>query len=182
MNSLNYGEHYTLYLRKTNELDGFKIELERPITYFDIRDSNISNIKSKKEIDLSIYDSKTGQKFAVEIKFSKNGAVPMQMFKFCEDISFLEILVNNGFNKGYSLVIVDRDDFVLEKNKTDGIYDYFRGNEHKPITNDIICPTGKHKSETIKIKGVYNPKWEKLKVEGSNRYYYYLVEVIKIKK
>ena len=74
-----------IYLRNLNEFNDFKIELERPINHFGI----VKNLEiPKKEIDVCIYNNNV-LKTAIEIKVSTNGQVPLQLFKFCEDICFL---------------------------------------------------------------------------------------------
>lgn len=157
-----------IFLRKNKNLNNFKIELERPIDYFGITKSKDC---PKKEMDLVVYNDTSGEKHAIEIKFSKNGQVPVQMFKFCEDICFLEHLGRNGFSSCYSLVIVDRDDFYKKKKKTEGLYSFFRNNQ--PIEGEIQCSTGPQKDKVLKIEKTYKPLWKEL-IDGN---FYYLLRV-----
>lgn len=166
-----YGLQFELaiFLRKQIILQEYKIELERPISHFGIQKNNSI---TKKEIDIVIYTHDKTSKFAIELKFSNNGQVPLQMYKFCEDIAFLESLVSNGFTKGFTLVLVDRDDFTKQKTKSEGLYNIFRG--EMALNGLVICPTGKEKGKELKISGVYKPKWEPLL---DNSYYYYLMKI-----
>jgi hypothetical protein len=159
-----------LFLRSKGRLKDFKIELERPIGHFGIKKT--VDIP-KKEIDLCVY-KKNGQgqeKYGIEIKFSNNGQVPLQMFKFCEDICFLEHLKKNGFKQCFSFVVVGSDNFIKPKTKNDGIYEYFRGD--RIITGSVICPTGPDKGKVIIIENQYKPEWKTL----SDSTYYYLLKI-----
>jgi len=157
-----------LYLRGLSQFYGYKIELERPIRYFGI--AKTSDIP-KKEIDLCAYNIDTKIKYAVEIKYSNNGQVPLQMFKFCEDICFLEHLKSNGFTECYSLVIVGDESFCKKKIKNNGIYGFFRGD--KIIHGSIVCPTGKDMGREINIYQSYKPEWIKI----TERVYCYLLTI-----
>ncbi|MDG1719893.1 MAG: hypothetical protein P8I31_01405 [Bacteroidia bacterium] len=160
-----------LYLRNLNEFNDFKIELERPINHFGIvKTSEIP----KKEIDVCIYKNNV-LKTAIEIKVSTNGQVPLQLFKFCEDICFLEQLMNSNFEYAYSLVLVNSDDFYRAKNKKDGIYKYFRGENKSTLTGKIECPTGKEKGKLITIMNSYQIIWTEL----INGFSFYLIEIKK---
>ncbi|RUS50439.1 hypothetical protein QI30_19185, partial [Kurthia sp. 3B1D] len=65
-----------VYLR--NHLDStFKIQFERNIRFFGIQEKLI-----KKELDIAIYNSQTNEKYAIELKFPKNGQHPESMFSF----------------------------------------------------------------------------------------------------
>lgn len=156
-----------IFLRALPELIEYKIELERPIGHFGIKKTQ--NIP-KKEIDIVIYNE--NRRYGIEIKFSNNGQVPIQMFKFCEDICFLEHLKKNGFDDCFSLVIVDRNDFYKKKRNENGIYKFFR-NEKEMITGKIICPTGKDKGKEIEISGQYKPIWSQL----IGKYFGYLIKI-----
>ncbi len=160
-----------LYLRSLEDLKDYKIELERPINHFEI---NKSTKIPKKEIDICIYNQ-CSFKIAIEIKFSTNGQVPVQLFEFCKDICFLEQLVSEKFEKGYALVVVNSDDFYKSKTNKDGLYSIFRG-ENKKTLNDVIeCPTGVNKGQQITISNAYNIVWKEL----IGDYKYYLIEVKK---
>jgi hypothetical protein len=160
-----------IYLKSLNEFNGYKIELERPINHFGIiKTTEIP----KKEIDICIYNNDI-LKTAIEIKVSTNGQVPLQLFKFCEDICFLEQLMNSNFEYAYSLVLVNSDDFYKTKNKKDGIYQYFRGENKTELNGTIECPTGKEKGKLIKISNTYKIVWTEL----INDFRFYLMEIKK---
>ena len=178
-----------LYLRllpafqKGGVYEGAKIELERPITHFKI--DKTSEIP-KKEIDVCIGDGNGNLISAIEIKFPTNGQVPLQLYEFCKDICFLEKLMNSNCKCAYSLVLVNSDNFYVEKREKNGIYKYFRGDKklkgcgniyygRTALTGEIICPTGKKKGKSIEIINSYQIKWAEL----INGYSYYLIEIKK---
>jgi hypothetical protein len=155
-----------IFLRNHIALSGYKIELERPIGFFGIKEKLY-----KKEIDIAIYNGK--DKYALELKYPTNGQVPLQMFKFCEDLGFLEQLTRHGFYKGYSLVLANHDGFWKTKKAVNSIYKYFRGEQPNQITGDIECPTGKDRGRIAHIDSTYSIKWEP--IDKANRMY--LLEV-----
>lgn len=116
------------------------------------------NIKNtiKKEIDIALLDKKGGN-VVIELKMPLNGQVPEQMFKFCEDIKFLEELKENNFSKCFAVLVTDNHLFKKGR-KIDGIYKYFRNNE--PLHGKIRKPTGE-KDKIINLKNTYQIKWNK---------------------
>lgn len=154
------------HLRNILSHSDYRIQLERPIGYFGIQKHHEI---PKKEIDIVIYNDQT--KIAVELKVPRSGQTPIQMFKFCEDICFLEQLKIRGFNECYSFVVVDRDDFYKPKRKNNDIYEYFRNN--KVIKGDITCPTGKEKGATIRLNNKYVIDW----IQINEKIHYYLLSI-----
>jgi hypothetical protein len=62
----------------------------------------------------------------MELKMPMNGQVPEQIFKFVEDIKFLEKLKSTGiFSKCY-LIAVTNDSNFWQGNIDGGIYSFFR--------------------------------------------------------
>ena len=114
-----------IYLR--NHLSGYKIQFERNIHFFGIGEA------VKKEIDIVVYNDK--EKYAIELKFPRNGQYPEQMYSFIKDICFMEEMKQAGFDKTYCFALVDDKNFYSGK-KQDGIYAFFRGN--KKIREKII--------------------------------------------
>ena len=109
-----------IYLR--NILPKYKIEFERNVDCF-----NIDKHKTiKKEIDISII--KGTEKFAIELKFPRNGQYPEQMYNFIKDIKFLEQLKEHKFKKVFSVVLVDDTNFYKysKHQKEKEIYSSFR--------------------------------------------------------
>lgn len=79
---------------------------------------NVSRYKypgafTKREIDLVMEPLSGGLSLdcAIELKFPRNGQVPEQMFKFCEDLAFLEELKQGGCNNAYFLALADDPQF-----------------------------------------------------------------------
>ncbi len=139
-----------------------KVEFERNINHF-----NVSAKTIKKEIDLVVYDDK--KKYAIELKYPRNGQYPEQMFMFIKDIKFMEEVKELGFDKAFALVLVD-DPLFYSGNVPQKIYEYFRVG--KTIEKAIKKPTGK-KDELIILKGTYTIKWNSL----SNNSKYFLLEI-----
>ena len=149
-----------IFLR-TKVDNSYKIQFERNVKYF-----NITNT-IKHEIDLVIYCE--NKRYAIELKYPRNGQVPEQMFACLKDICFMEQLKNRGFKSTYCITLVD-DKIFYSGSKQDEIYAYFRGN--KPIHGFVTKPTGK-KDAIVEIGGTYKVNWE---VCGDNRRYY-IIEI-----
>jgi hypothetical protein len=129
---------------------------------------------TKKEIDIVILDSETGSLLcAIELKFPRNGQVPVQMFSFCKDIAFLEELTEAGFTEGLFVAFVDNHHFY--KGRGEGIYGLFR--ERKPITGTIQKPTGS-KNETVAIRGTYVVDWKQI----TNEHHWTFLQVSSVKR
>lgn len=143
-----------------------KVQFERNISYFFNRGEF-----TKKEIDIAVFSpDKSELRYAIELKFPRNGQHPEQMFSFCKDILFAEQLKASGFQRTFLIIFVD--DKLFFSGNGDGIYGYFR--QQKQLHGTINKPTGK-KDETIKLKGTYQVNWraasENLKytiIEASN--------------
>jgi hypothetical protein len=129
----------------------YKIQLERNISFFQLSKRDFI----KKEMDIAIYKEDFSERYAIEIKFPTQGQFPEQMFAICKDIRFLEDVKNSGFNKCYSLNIVNSKLFYCSKGGTP-IYEMFRVN--KKISGVIKKPTGNEYAE-IYIQGEYKIKW-----------------------
>lgn len=145
----------------------YKVEFERNASFFLGKENSKKLIK--KEIDIVIYDREKNKKIAVELKHPLNGQYPEQMFSFIKDIKFLEELIENGFTKCISLVLV-KNKLFYEGDIKNGIYSYFRGNQI--ISNSIDKPTGKLK-RTLTLTGKYKINWYSLTKE----YKYYILEL-----
>ena len=148
-----------IFLRQ--RLPGFKVQFERNVSFFNIKNT------VKHEIDIVIYNE--SEKYAIELKQPRNGQHPEQMFSFIKDIEFMEQLKEEGFDGTYCLTYVQDKLFYSGANKF-GIYGYFRGNV--PIHGTIIKPTGK-KDYELKIIGEYKINWVLTDDKGA----YYIVEL-----
>jgi hypothetical protein len=124
-----------------------------------IRSFNLSGYDFiKKEIDITILGE---GKYAIELKFPRQGQYPEQMFKVCEDIRFLEQLRENGFAENYFIMFTDLPNFY--SNIGGGlIYNKFR--RDKVLSGEIIKPTGA-KDKIIKLNGNYNIEWKNFQDE-----------------
>lgn len=146
----------------------YKVEFERNVNFFLGKENSKKLIK--KEIDIVVYDKERNEKIAIELKHPLNGQYPEQMFSFIKDIKFLEELMEKGFTKCISLVLV-KDKLFYEGKKEEGIYKYFR--ENQTICGLINKPTGKQK-EIIDLNGEYKINWNSLNEE----YKYYILELV----
>ena len=150
-----------IFLR--NEFKEYKVEFERNVSLFNISDT------VKHEIDIVVYSEGNGkqEKYAIELKFPRNGQYPEQMYSFVKDIVFMEELKSAGFTNTYVLTIVDDDKFY-KGNKETGIYQYFR--DGKPIAGTILKPTGKSKGKLpLEIANSYKINWKNC---GGLEYYF----------
>lgn len=140
-----------IFLRNVLSLN-FKIQLERNIDYFQLG----KNQYLKKEMDIVIFDEYFHEKHCIEIKYPTNGQYPEQMFKICEDVAFIEQLVESGFKKSFSLVFAQDRPFYMKKGGAE-IYEMFRC--RREIGGIITKPTGK-KDKIIKIQDDYKIHWK----------------------
>lgn len=145
------------------ELPGFVIQFERNVETFAPSKTNFT----KRELDIAVFSKdKTELKYAIELKYPRNGQYPEQMYSFCKDIAFAEELKSAGFSRTALLILVD--DYLFYSGSGDGIYGYFRSS--KPITGDINKPTGNDKQH-IKIKGNHVVSWSAM---SKNRRYAFI--------
>ena len=90
-----------IFLRTRGECSGYTIQFERNVSFFSITGT------IKHEIDIVIFNLDKTEKFAIELKFPKNGQYPEQMYSFIKDIVFMEQLKKYGFTETYTLTLVD---------------------------------------------------------------------------
>ena len=179
-NEFSFQHELGIFLRgkfEENGLYGYKIQFERNAEKdFSIKDT------VKKEIDIVVFKGEkpeeAEERYAIEIKYPDNGEYPEQMFKFVEDIMFMEQLKDTGFRDTYCLTLVDDANYhskTTKRSKMEGIYAFFRDEEgkiKKTVNGDIYKPTGKWKGEIkYNIKGKYNVIWESC---GTDKKYYLL--------
>jgi hypothetical protein len=161
-----------IYLRKI--LSGkYKIQFERNVSYFNINKNRII----KKEIDIVIIVQ--NKKYAIELKFPRNGQYPEQMYSFIKDIKFSEQLKENKFTKVFSFVLVDDKNFYEynSSKKEKGIYSFFRNSKFNiKINKRITKPTGKTK-ESIILNKKYFTRWKNCKLFNNDKICkYYIIE------
>jgi hypothetical protein len=159
-----------IFLR--SKLPNRKIQFERNVSTFGFNKGEFV----KKEIDISIVDSDRLET-AIELKFPTNGQVPEQMFKFCEDICFMEQLLRTHCKSAYVLILAEDPMFysASPRMQTDGIYAFFR--KGKELTGIIRKPTGK-KDQEITISGKYSTAWRPTAGSDSNKRKYVLIEAM----
>jgi hypothetical protein len=158
---------FKLLMQLAKIFDEDNIFPERNIEYYKLNPKNFS----KKEVDI-IIEQTNDLNIAIELKMPMNGQVPEQMYKFVEDITFLEELkASNFFGKCY-LIVVTNDSNFWQGNKNDGIYAPFRNGA--PLKGKIYKPTGNEKNESFhQISGEYHVTWNTL----TNNFRYFAVEV-----
>ena len=149
------------------KLEGYKVQFERNVSdppFFIDKKKTI-----KKEMDIAIFNS--SEKYAIELKYPRNGHYPGEMYSFVEDIQFAEQLKKFGFQNTYCLVLVD-DRLFYSGNKTDGIYKYFR--KECKVYGTIPKPTGAGKNEDfIELDGKYPFTWE----DAGRERRFYVIEI-----
>lgn len=168
------------FLRSRLKGEGYKVEFERNVSFFGINNGN-GNKLTKHEIDISIYKKDASgnfaEKYAIELKYPRNGQYPERMYSFVKDIEFMEELRKNGFNGTAVLTFVDGKKFYSGGHPKD-IYRYFRYSDSgatTPISGVIEKPTG-CSGEYCKISGSYNVNWEEI---NADMRYYIIDEIVK---
>jgi len=161
-NEFSFQHELVAFLR--GQFPNYKVQFERNVSFF------FANTKTvKKEIDIVLYDDNNGERYAVELKMPSNGQYPEQMYKFVEDIKFMEQLRALGFTRTYAVTFaIDR--LFFEGRTVSGIYQYFRA--ARPLYGTVKKPTGST-SESITLQGSYLIDWKAL---GDSKKYY-VVEV-----
>lgn len=138
----------------------YKVQFERNVRYFGIHTT------SKHEIDIAIFNDQE-KLAAIELKHPKNGQYPEQMFKFIQDIKFMEEVKNGGFQETYAITLVQDHNFY--EGSIFGIYEYFRSN--KIIEGTIVGPTKMSDGQIIHLDGQYEIEWKKM----DDHFKYYIV-------
>ena len=145
----------------------YKVQFERNVTYFFPGENNTT----KHEIDIVIFKPDLSEKYAIELKFPRNGQYPEQMYAFIKDIVFMEEVKTLGFNATCTLTVVDNKNFYTGKFTSDNIYRFFRESEKYSINGRITKPTG-DTSSFVDVKGNYDIKWENFKNFKNLKYYF----------
>ena len=148
-----------IFLREV--IPNYKIQLERNVSYFELNKKHFL----KREIDIVLFNTTNTRKFAIEIK-TPLSEVPIQMYKFCEDIKFLEQLKESGFTDNFFLAITPRSNFWGDRGKTGTIYEKFR--KEKELYGTIKNQIGDSKEE-VTLKGRHKINW--LTINDSTRYF-----------
>ena len=148
--SLQHELGYFLRNRLTTPL---VVEFERPANYF-VHGSRLL----KKEIDIVVRSRTTPERrWAIELKFPRNGQVPEQMFAACKDLQFLEQLCDKiGFEGGWFAMLTDDPLFYRGPLPGPDVYPFFRAGA--PIQGAIKKPTGTEPG-TVSLRGTYNVNW-----------------------
>jgi hypothetical protein len=163
-NEFSLQHEFGHFLRR--HLPGYVVQFERNVEYFVPTKGGFS----KREIDITVFSrDKTELRYAIELKFPRNGQYPEQMFSFCRDIAFAEQLKQAGFAATAVLIVVDHHGFYRGQGSS-GIYAYFRGGMH--VSGRIEKPTGR-KDDFVEIKGSHRVTW----VPMSGDLQYALIEV-----
>jgi hypothetical protein len=148
-----------------SEFPGYLVQFERNVTFF----APSKDAFTKREIDLVVYSKdKSDLKFAIELKYPRNGQYPEAMYSFCKDIAFAEELNAAGF--AHTALLIFADDPLFYSGPGDGIYGYFRTGH--PLTGCIKKPTGAVSQEVL-INGTYIVSWSAVSAKAR----YALVEV-----
>ncbi len=138
-----------IFLR--NWCTGNKVQFERNVSSLFAPGAAFT----KREIDISVMDRTDLQlRYAIELKYPRNGQHPEQMYSFCKDLAFTEELKKSGFARAG--LVIFADDPLFWRGPSEGIYGYFR--DGRRLTGLIEKPTGK-RDTTVSIRGSYRIEW-----------------------
>ena len=145
----------------------------------------------KRYIDVVIFKGlcikESEEKYAIELKYPHNGQYPMQMYKFIQDISFMEEAqdmwstgVINPFDGSYCLTFAKDYKFYqtpLKERSKLKIYQYFRNTKNIPIPNKPTCPVALKRLTSniplhLSLKGNRQIQWESSSTKKSSLKYY----------
>ena len=139
-----------------NKLLGWKIHLERNITYLGLSKAEFT----KKEIDL-LLESPEGRKVVIELKapIDQKLARPVTVFHWIEDLKFLEQLKEVGFEV-YSIFLTNEKGYFSSGGNTGPLLRDFR-------RGVIAGSYDKHnktiqKQKSITLKNQYQFEWSNL--------------------
>lgn len=144
----------------------YKVQFERNIKYF------YPQVKqtTKHEIDIVVFKSDFSEKYAIELKYPRNGQYPEEMYAFTKDIAFMEEIKKLGFNETFTFTLVEDKNFYSGNFKSNNIYRFFRNNEK--LIGTINKPTGNQDSK-VTLFGEYEIDWKKI-LDGRE---YYLLKI-----
>lgn len=156
--------------------------------------------KTKKEIDIYIYEKNSKYKYAIELKYPKNGAFPNEMYECVKDIKFMQILKNYKFTKTYCITLVGLDDnlnkhynpelFYKGFYKSSHIFKYFRMEDAdgkiippSTLTDKVFIDEEKHPNKFIDL-GDFSDIIEWKRISENDNYFiqqarYYIIEISK---
>lgn len=162
------------FIREKLKKLGYRVQFEKNVKDFPC----IKKDTTKKEMDIVVSTKDKKEKYAIELKFPKNRMYPVQMYKFIEDIVFMQEVKGSAFKQTYSIVLVNDKNFYegnTHEDKKDKIYKYFRSNKFD-IKGEIKHPTEKNTSEPpIEVKNEVKIEWKPLK--NNEEYRYYIIEI-----
>ena len=167
-NEVSIQHELAILLRQ--QLDSaFRVQLERNVSYFNVENKDNEPFL-KKEMDIIVFDTAQKEKHCIELKYPLNGQVPVQMFKACEDVRFLEQLTSSGFDKSYFVLFAEDPTFYSNMGDS-GIYRSFR--KDKLIKDLILGTTGPVRDQRLCFNGKYRIEWKTVK----NAMKYFVIEV-----
>ena len=146
-----------IFLREV--IPNYKIQLERNVTHFKLAKSKFV----KREIDIVIFNKTERKKFAIEIKSPLTQETD-QMYKFCEDIKFLEQLKESGFTNTFFLAITPNSRFWTGSSHPSPLNQKFR--KEKQLYGTITHP---RQNVKVILKGRHKINW--LTIDNSTRYF-----------
>jgi hypothetical protein len=154
-NEFSLQHEFGNWLRGRAQELNLKFQFERPASFF-----GIDRKLTKKEIDLACFSPPLVPVMAMEFKFPRAGQVPIQMYKFCQDVAFIEELVlkEKRFPLGCALIAADDADFYRGSRHQPGtIYASFR--DGVPIKGTIEKSTGPAEPPVL-LLGEYRIEWQ----------------------
>ena len=174
-----------IYLRnKLKKHGNYKVQFERNVNDPNIFGTSFSSVKKEMDIYIFNIDKEKGrdkERYAIELKFPRNGQYPEQMYSFVNDIKFMEDVKDKGNASGsFVVTLVDDENFYSSKRplSVSGIYQYFRASAS--IAGPIYQPTGTGKGvNSVVLTGTYSIVWNPVMLGGTHykSYKYYFVEL-----
>ena len=99
------------------------------------------------------------ERYAIELKYPKNGMYPEEMYEFLRDICFMEQVKKSGFISTYALTYVN-DKLFYSGTATRVPYSIFRNQSILIESGTYNKPTGDHQTtQSLEISGEYSTSW-----------------------
>jgi hypothetical protein len=162
-------QHELAFLLRKRLGGSYKVQLERNVNHFCLENKDNEPFK-KKEMDIVVFDHAKEEKHCIELKYPLSGQFPIQMYRACEDIMFLEQLVLSGFDKSYFVMFAEHRPFYSDIGYS-GIYKKFR--KDKLIEDVVVGTTGAVRDKKLYFRRSYPIEWKTI----SGRLKYFIVEV-----
>jgi len=161
---------YELAIFLRNKYPGYKIQLERNISYFELEKTGFE----KKEMDIVIFKDAPNIKNSIVIELKaiigQGKDRPVTVFQWIEDLRFLEQLKSKGA-KCYSIFFTNGDRFLSKPGNVGNLLTDFR---NKKVVGKYQKHQNSKDKKEILLVNTYSFNWKKVNNEPLK---YFIIEI-----